>query len=208
MNMRRIALAALTSCIIAVPAFAQSEQMIATGCLMKEMDYRRVHKVEKGALWGLGLGDEFVLVENGCNEVGKGMAYRLTGKREDELKPLVGKRIEVTGSWDKPHDAKAAAGLRATTLPPEFKIASFREAPAPVSPAPVRAAAAPAVAAPAAPAAAAPIEAQAPASVVARNETPEQPLPNTASNLPLVGLLGLVSLVSGLGLHFGRPRAS
>ena len=216
MKMRRITQIALTSLVLATPAFAQQTtqierpqpgpngQLIATGCLMKEMDYRKAHQAMKGAFGGLGLGDEFVLVENGCNEVGKGPAYRLTGKHEDELKRLVGRRVEVTGSWDKPHDVKAAAGQRATTLPPEFRIASFREAPEPVSPAPVAAAVAPAAPAPVAEARPAPVAAAAPVSVEARNEAPAPELPKTASNLPLVGLIGLLSLAGGLALQLKR----
>src|SRR5262245_3140502 len=34
-----------------------------TGCLMKETDYRRAHNLGGGAAGGVGLGDEFVLVD-------------------------------------------------------------------------------------------------------------------------------------------------
>jgi hypothetical protein len=124
----------------------------------------------------------------------------LTGRPEEELKPFVGKRIEVTGSWDHERDAKTAAGQTNATLPPEIKIASFREAPE--SPAPAIATAAAPAASPEPPAS------PAPESVEARNDTPERSLPNTASTLPLVGLTGLISLTAALGLRLGRSASA
>ena len=216
MNMRRIVEVALTTCIIASPAFAQSDSkaqpnknatVTATGCVVRESDYRSAHGHGKGGFGGLG--DQFVLVEDGCNAASTAKAYRLTGKREDELKPFVGKRIEVTGSWDNMRDAKIAAGQEKAKLPPEIKIATFHEATAVPAAAPAIAAAAPpapeappVAAAPPAPAAAP--AAPAPESVEARNEPPASRLPNTASNLPLVGLIGLLSLAVGLGLRLSR----
>src|SRR5438132_96213 len=132
MQMRRIAEVALTTCIIAAPAYAQSDSqaqptsngtVTATGCVVRETDYRKAHGLGKGGFGGLG--DQFVLVEGGCNETSAGKAYRMTGKREDELKPFVGKRIEITGSWDNKRDAKIAAGEKTAKLPPEIKIATF-----------------------------------------------------------------------------------
>jgi len=210
MNTRRIVEVALTTSLIASPAFAQSDRqapassngtITATGCLIKEMDYRKAHKLTGTAFGGLGLGDEFVLVEDGCNAASAGKAYRLTGKREEEMKPFVGKTIEVTGSWDHKRDAKIAAGETKATLPPEIKIATFHEA----SAAPVASAVTPS---PAPPVAAAPAPAPAPQSVEARNETPERTLPRTASNLPLVGFIGLISLMAALGLRLFRLGAA
>jgi hypothetical protein len=203
-----------------VSAFAQSEirnqqnSMTLVGCLMSETDYRKAHGLGKGAIGGLGLGDEFVLVNATepstaqttgsstsarCTETGSGKAYRLTGQSEEKLKPFVGRRIEVTGAFDHARDAKTAAGETKATLPPEIKIASFREAPAFTGSA----------TASANPAPAAPQTSPAPASVEARNETPARGgLPHTASNLPLVGLIGLMSLSAALGLRLLSPRAS
>src|SRR5437762_6718586 len=160
MNMRRIAEIAIAACVVAVPsAFAQSEiqdqhgqakpavrsssptarksdtkdSMTVVGCLVREADYRRTHGLGKGALGGLGLGDEFVLVNASaspapaaknasanCEETAGGQAYRLTGKTEDDLKAFVGHRIEVTGAFDHERDAKTAAGQTNAKLPAEI----------------------------------------------------------------------------------------
>jgi hypothetical protein len=238
MSMRRIAgIAAAAICITGVSASAQSNKsnsktssdirdqkasMTVVGCLMSEPDYRKAHGLGKGAIGGLGLSDEFVLVDaaespNGtaatststssssarCTETGTGKAYRLTGTREEELKKLVGHRIEVTGAFDHERDAKTAAGETNAKLPPEIKIASFREASA-SAPSTASTNAAPPAQASAAP------STPPPASTEARNETPsrEQPLPRTASNLPLVGLIGLMSLAAAFGLRLLSLRTS
>jgi hypothetical protein len=226
MRMRRIAGIAVTACLVSVAASAQSEsrslqkndtkqQMTVVGCLVRETDYRRAHGLGKGAFGGLGLGDEFVLVDATavsapastdaatsassstaapCAEKGTGQAYRVTGKSEDELKRFVGRRMEITGPFDHARDARTAAGQTNAKLPPEIKIASYREAPASVSAAPASASTAPA-----------PAVSPAPASVEARNEPSFRgPLPKTASNLPLIGLIGLISLSAAFGLRLWR----
>jgi hypothetical protein len=235
MSIRSLAgIAAAAICITGVSASAQSNKsnskttsdirdekasMTVVGCLMSEPDYRKAHGLGKGAIGGLGLGDEFVLVDATdsssaatapastsarCTESGTGKAYRLTGTREEELKKLVGHRIEVTGAFDHERDAKTAAGETNAKLPPEIKIASFREASA-SAPATASTNAAPPVQANAAPSSSTP----APASTEARNETPsQQPLPRTASNLPLVGLIGLMSLAAAFGLRLLSLRTS
>lgn len=228
----RIAGIAVVACSVSVAAFAQTnsrnpkDTMTLVGCLVGESDYRRAHGLGKGALGGVGLGDEFVLVDattapaagaaerassepsstaaaatppagaTRCSETGSGKAYRLTGKREDELKPFVGRRIEVTGSFDHERDAKTDAGQTNAKLPAEIAIASFRAAPA-------AGAVASAGATPATPRASAE-----PSSTVARNEPPERgALPKTASNLPLVGLIGIMCLSAAFGLRLSRRSA-
>jgi hypothetical protein len=191
MRVARIAGTIAAIVVAGSTAFAQTDgNMTVTGCLMKEADYRKAHHLGKGALGGLGLGDEFVLVEGSC-DAASGTAYRVTGKKEEELKPFVGHRLEVTGQWDHKRDAKIAAGEVKAKLPPEIKIASFRDAPA--APAASTASAAPAQTAPA--------TSPAPEQTVASNETPTRSLPHTASNLPLVGLIGLLSLVAFFGVR-------
>jgi LPXTG-motif cell wall-anchored protein len=200
---------------------AEQASITVVGCLEKESDYRSAHKLGKGAIGGVGLGDEFVLVDAspaagasgtaasagasnanaasattpsaGCTERGGGQAYRLTGQAEEKLKPYVGRMMEITGSWDHARDARTAAGQTNATLPPEIKIATFREAPG--------------SSANAAPA-------SVPSSVEARNEpapapppAPQASLPNTASHEPLIALIGFASLAVALGLHFVRRRA-
>jgi hypothetical protein len=199
--------------------------MTVVGCLVKEADYRRAHDRGKGALGGAGLGDEFVLVDatNGpasaasgsspesapgttaaapstsanCSEQGVGTAYRLTGKREAELKSLVGHRLEITGRFDHARDARTAAGETHAKLPPEIAIASYREAPA-------AAAAPPAAAAPTGTSGAAPRTETTPPATTA----PANPLPKTASDQPLIALIALLCLGAGVGLHTLRRRVS
>ena len=59
----------------------------------------------------------------------------------------------------------------------------------------------------AAPAAAAPAHSTAPAPAATSGAEPRK-LPKTASPLPLLGLVGLASLIAGLGLTVTRRRAS
>ena len=217
--MRRGSIAVITvaACMVGISAFAQSsskaqkQSMTLAGCLMGESEYRKAHGLGKSYFGNLDMSDEFVLVNASepsgaaasqgstpCTETANGKAYRLTGKMEKQLKRFVGHRMEITGSFEETRDAKIAAGEKDAKLPPEIVIASFREAPGAVVAAPSPAPA---------PAAAAPAPSPAPESTVARNE--EAPaLPKTASNLPLIGLIGLVSLTAAFGLRLSRPRAS
>ena len=205
-----------------------SGTMTLTGCLIREADYRRAHGLGKGALGGVGLGDEFVLVDatevpsgsgpaatepsstspspsaQRCTETGTGRAYRMTGKAEDKLKPFVGHRMQITGEFDHERDAKTAAGQTNAKLPAEIKIASYREAPAsqaaPSASANVPPATPPASSAPPPPSK---------PSEVASNQTSEpRPLPHTASNEPLIALAGLIGLTAALGVRLFRFRLS
>jgi LPXTG-motif cell wall-anchored protein len=189
----RIAGTIASTLFVASTAFAQTgASMTVTGCLMGEEQYRKEHKLTKGSFGGAGLGNEFVLIEGNCGD-NSGKAYRLTGKPERDLKPFIGHRIEVTGQWDHERDAKTAAGQTNATLPPEIKIASFHEA---AVPAPASASAAPAPApVPSAP------------QTVASNETrDDRSLPRTASNDPLIALVGGLALSLAFGLYVFRAR--
>jgi hypothetical protein len=255
MQVRRIAGSFATMLFVSAAAFAQSNDrftptretqgsetastqaentsgsMTVVGCLIREADYRKAHGVGKGALGGVGLGDEFVLVDattvaspsstgsasvtnpalpssasptsGTCAEAGTGQAYRMTGKLEDKLKPFVGHRMEITGQFDHPRDAKTAAGETNAKLPAEIRIASYREASARQAPA-----TASAVPAPAPSAQSAPPVSPAP-QTVASNQAPErQGLPKTASNEPLFALIGFICLTAAFGVHFLRVRMS
>jgi hypothetical protein len=202
-----------------ISAFAQSskapkQSMTLVGCLMGEADYRKAHELGKSYFNNADMSDEFVLVNASntsggavsegstpCKEASGGTAYRLTGKKEKELKRFVGHRMEITGTFEEKRDAQIAAGEKSAKLPAEIVIASFREAPVAVAAAPAPAPA------PAPAAAPAPAPSPAPESTVARNESREA-LPKTASNLPLIGLIGLFSLTAAFGLRLSRPRAS
>src|SRR6266496_4116359 len=196
-----------------------ADTMTLVGCVIKESDYRRAHGLGKGALGGAGLGDEFVLVDTepagaatttpsskavapsttaSCTEKGTGPAYRLTGKRERELKSLVGRRLEITGSFDHPRDARTAAGQTHAKLPAEILIASYREEPASTTEAPT-----------ATTGVAAPAPAQTPpAAGTPPPETTPRKMPKTASDEPLIALIALLSLSGGFGLRLLRRRAS
>jgi len=221
MQVRKIAGSIAATLFVSAAAFAQSEKaappsstqaenasgsMTVVGCLIREADYRKAHNLGKGALGGVGLGDEFVLVDampasnstaapssGTCTETGAGKAYRTTGKLEEQLKPFVGHRIEITGQFDHERDAKTAAGETNATLPPEIRIASYREASGRQAPATVSSA---------------PPVGSAP-QTVASNQAPErQGLPKTATNEPLIALIGLMCLSAAFGLHFLRVRTS
>ena len=207
----------------------QETPVTLVGCVMRETDYRKANDSGKGGALGTGVGsgNEFVLVNasritaglppsnSECSTASGGETYELTGNREKELEQFVGRRVEITGMVK---EAKTAQTPEGTTRPTggfdpirqdlklfEVEVASFREPPAgqsaavtpPAASAPRQAAPQPAPAAPVAPPAARPQpEPQPPASTA-----PRQTLPRTASSLPLVGLLGLLSLASGLALH-------
>ena len=215
MRMGRIAVVTAAACMLSISAFAQSnktsntkaykQSMTLTGCLMGEKEYKGAHEGKANSS-SAKADDEFVLTEGSCGNTASGKAYRLVGKRSHELKPFVGQRIEITGSFEEKNDAKVAAGEKKSSLPPEVVVASFRAvtaASAAPAPAPVAESAAPAPEPQVASAAPAPVESPAPVATEARNE-----LPKTASNLPLVGLIGLLSLTAAFGLRLARPRAS
>jgi hypothetical protein len=190
------------------------------GCVQREADYRKANDAGRGgpAATGLGLGNEFVLVNasktaagswgpaavTDCSAARGGEAYELTGSREKELAKYVGRHIEVTGTLK---EAKTEAGPAGEPKPTggvdplkqdlrlfEVNVASFRPvtaqtaAAAPPAPAPESPAAPPAQSTPSIPP---PSEQSASAAT----------LPRTASPLPLVGLLGLLSLTTGLVLR-------
>jgi LPXTG-motif cell wall-anchored protein len=198
-----------------------------TGCLMTEPDYRKAHNLGEGALKGVGLGDEFVLVDvkvspakataaatpssetSAANAsasrstmscADKGLAYRLTGTAEEKIKGLVGHQLEIQGRFKHADDVAAGGTQSGEKLPAEVEIVSFRDAPSPV-----------AVSEPPAAPATPP---STPSSTVAAPRTPAtvpatQPrdLPRTASSSPLLALVGVLALSSGLVLTLMRRRA-
>jgi hypothetical protein len=109
-----VAAALLTS----TAAFAQTHQnwqideiddtpVRLIGCVQREKDYRDQHDAGDGRG---GLGNEFILInasragtgvstleEVDCSHHTMGDAYELTGRHEEEIEPLVGRRVEVTG---------------------------------------------------------------------------------------------------------------
>ena len=180
---------------------------------------------------GLGRGNEYMLVNASrpsagsspsasadCATTGQGEAYELTGSRERELEKFVGRRVEISGMLK---EAKTEATGPRGAAPPtggfdplrqdlklfEVEVQSFREPatgqsaqappaaasePPPPAPAPRQAAPQPP------PAAALPAP---PAPQPSATPAPRQRLPRTASPVPLVGLIGMLSLGVGLGLR-------
>lgn len=181
-----------------------------TGCIQREADYRREHHSGKGGFLGFGggLGNEYVLINasprrgsRDCATASGGEAYELTGSEEGDLKPFVGQRVAITGM-------RKAAEIDSVTGRPtggrqagydlrlfEVDVESFR---------------------------ALPVQTRTVARLRQVNESrsaqaPIQrrqdvdanvdQLPGTASPLPLIGLVGLLSLAAGLTLRVARWRA-
>lgn len=183
------------------------------GCLQRESDYRRQNDAGRGGVigTGLGLGNEYVLINASragsagtavdCSTATAniGEAYELTGDREKDLEPFVGRRVEIAGMLKEADidddDAVGTSGTAAARpeggFDPlgqdlrlfEVNVMSFREATAPQ-----------------------PIGTSGTQDQPAIAEEAGEPLPRTASPLPIVGLLGLLSLGGGLGLRALRRR--
>ena len=207
-----------------------------TGCVMSEPDYRKAHNLGEGALKGAGLGDEFVLVDVKVSPVrgtasassgsdmsastsrpgstsssmsasscaDKGQAYRLTGTQEEKIKGLVGHQLEVQGRF-KHADDVAEAGAGSGKLPAEVEIVSFREVPGRT-----------AVTEPVTPSASVtrtPDRTATPTTEPRQTTEPRpsttepKTLPHTASPAPLLALVGLLALSSGVALTVLRRRA-
>ena len=189
-----------------------------TGCLMTEPAYRRAHNLGEGALGGVGLGDEFVLVDvkvspakgtptatrssNAASSAAsvsastcadQGVAYRLTGTAEEKIKGLVGHQLEIQGRFKHADDAAAGGTRPGEKLPAEVEIVSFREAPSPA-------------------AMSEPVPPPPPARTAEPARTPDQPpayalhsapateprtMPHTASSLGLIALIGALAICAG-----------
>jgi len=199
------------------------------GCVMRETDYRKAADSGKGGPVGTGLGrgDEFVLVNAKKTSSGAaaaapadcssatptGEAYELSGSREKDLAQYVGRAVEIRGTMKAAKTEAGAAGepkptggfdpLKQDLKLFEVDVASFRPLPAGQSAAAnPPAAQAPSPAPPSAQPAPAPQPAPAtPPSQQSAAAAPRQNLPRTASPLPLGGLLGLLSFVTGLALR-------
>ena len=184
-----------------------------TGCIQRETDYRRLHGSGKGGFLGFGggLGNEYVLINTSprrgspdCSpaSVGVGEAYELTGSEEGDLKTFVGQRVVING-------IRKAAEVDAVTGRPtggrqagydlrlfEVDVDSFRALP----PVPARTVArvrqAPAAAR----------QSQAPIQPRPDVDANADELPNSASPLPLIGLIGLLSTAAGFTLRAARWR--
>jgi hypothetical protein len=179
------------------------------GCVQREGNYRRTHDLGRGGAVGTGLGrgNEFVLINASaagnapasasidCSFEGSPETYELTGDRERDLEPFVGKVVQITGRIKDA--ATRSVGTSGRTEPTggfdplggdlrvrELELTSFQEV---------------AASRPAAPAAQSPAPARTSPPSPAEPAAAEQ-LPRTASPAPLMALIGLLSLGGALGL--------
>jgi hypothetical protein len=95
---------------------AAEDSVTLVGCVQSESDYRRANNLGKGGAvgTGVGVGDEFVLImaakmdpaaappagatgTSGTTAPAGTEAYELSGDKEDDVKPFLGKRVEITG---------------------------------------------------------------------------------------------------------------
>jgi hypothetical protein len=210
----------------------------AVGCLQGEREYRREHEHSKFAGTGTGLSNEYILIDAviGGPEMavtpsteqesthciaarGNGQAFELTGAGEDALAPLLGRRVVIHGMLKHAeHDTPVGTSGTFTPVPTnggsplgsDLKIREINVESASLAPVAEAARNEPAIFGapepqPEPPPAAAEPQAPAPA---AEPEKPAPALPKTASPLPLIGLIGLLSLACGLGLRlFNRTSA-
>jgi hypothetical protein len=181
------------------------------GCVQSEAEFRRTHDLGRGgvAATGLGRDNEYVLINASkttadgvdCTFRGSVEAYELTGTRERELKPFVGRVVQISGMLKKAETRPVGTSgnveptggvdpLRQDLRLFEVNVTSFQEPAAAVAQAP----------APAQPSAPPPAGSE--PQPVATSGVEE--LPRTASPLPLAGMLGFLSLGAALGLRVFR----
>ena len=198
-------------------------QVTVVGCVQREADYRKAHDIGRGGALGTGVGsaDEFVLVNamkmpassvaKDCASASGGEAYELTGKGEDAVKPFVGHWVEITG---KMKEAKLETGTAGTDQPRptggvdpmkrdlklfEIDVDSVHDyAPAAAAtPAPA-AQTTPRATPPPAPVTPTPAPRAEPSSAA---PSPRETLPRTASDIPVVGLLGMLLVMAAMALR-------
>jgi hypothetical protein len=189
------------------------------GCIQREADYRQQHHSGKGGFLGFGggLGNEYVLINasprrgsRDCATASQGEAYELTGSEEGDLKPFVGQRVAITGT-------RKAAEIDSVTGRPtggrqagydlrlfEVDVESFRALPVQTrTVARLRER-------PAARGSEQQVnESRSPQAPIQRRQDVDanvDQLPGTASPLPLIGLVGFLSLAAGLTLRVARWR--
>ena len=195
------------------------------GCVIREREYRKVHHSGKGGAFGFGIGggNEYILVGairlpsrlplpaagQPCDPTIGGDAYELTGKGESSLlRPYLGHWVELTGLLKRAEITKETRGT-ANPRPTggkgpfwqdlkifEINVYAAKDYVPPVVaviPPPIeeRAEAVP----PPAP------EPQ-PEATAGREE-----LPKTASEMPLVGLLGFFFFSAAIALRFAHDRS-
>ena len=157
-----------------------------------------------------------------CSSAGSGEAYELTGSAEPDLEPFVGRMVEISGTMKRAalddNDDRAVGTGGTTAAQPsggfdplgqdlrlyEIEVSSFREVTA-LAEATTQQQETQAIGTTGAAEPPARPEEPGPglpsATGFEQQREQEERLPGTASPLPLAGLLGLLSLVSALGLR-------
>jgi hypothetical protein len=133
---------------------AAPQQVTITGCVQREVDYRRAQNLGRGgaAATGAGAGNEFVIINASTSTTAASAtaarepvpppppgatgtagtskeAYEATGSGEGQLEQYAGKRVEITGTV-KPLE-KTGAGIDPTGQDlklPELEITTVRAA--------------------------------------------------------------------------------
>ena len=151
---------------------------------------------------------------------GNGQAFELTGAGEDALAPLLGRRVVIHGMLKHAKHDTGPIGTSGTFTPlptdggsaigTDLKLREINVEGASLAPVAEPVKNEPAIfGAPEPSPEPAPVAAEPQAPAPAAAPEPEKPtLPKTASPLPAIGLIGLLSLACGLGLRlFNRTRA-
>ena len=153
---------------------------------------------------------------------GSGQAFELTGHGEDDLSAFLGRRVVIHGMLKHAKHDVGPVGTSGTFTPvptgggpslgSDLELREINVEGASLVPIRAIPEAAPVIhGAPEEPAPAPIAEApapQAPAPAAPAPPAPVAPLPKTASPVPTIGLIGLLSLASGVGLYlFNRRRA-
>lgn len=207
-----------------------AEQVTVFGCVVPETDFRKAHDSGRGGFvgTGAGLGNEYVLVRafkvspgapmpgaQDCSSAASAAAsasnaYELTGSHEGDVKPFVGKWVEISGKMkaaevttrpsgnDQPQPTGGFDPMKQDLKLFEINVESVREAPTaaavvtPTNVTPVAETTPP-------PAATSTTPAPAPQAVAATSG--REVLPRTASPLPLIGLLGMLFLAAAAAIR-------
>jgi len=214
-----------------------AEQVIVVGCVVPEADYRKAHDSGRGGFVGTGAGlsNEYVLMRASKVSQGAAMpaaqdcssaasapasandAYELTGNHESDVKPFVGKWVEISGKIKAAEVTTRASGnnqpqptggfdpMKQDLKLFEINVESVREAPnraaaaAPATVTPQAATTPPPTATP---------ETPAPApQTAAAGTSGREALPGTASPLPSIGLLGVLFLTAAAAIRIFAPRS-
>jgi LPXTG-motif cell wall-anchored protein len=153
---------------------------------------------------------------------GSGQAFELSGHGEDDLSAFLGRRVVIHGMLKHAKHDVGPVGTSGTFTPvptdggpslgSDLRLREINVESASLVPIRAIPEAAPVIHGAPEPPAAAPVAEepapQAPAPATPAAPAPVAPLPKTASPLPTIGLIGLLSLACGVGLYlFNRRRA-